>query len=113
MLDSNNAEFFPIADRFYDGLIADINAAQHHVHLLYYIFACDDVGTRLCDALCAAKKRGVQCRVLADGMAARVFFHRHGLSRKLRDAGIEVAAALPVAPFAAGWPEWTSAITEN
>jgi cardiolipin synthase A/B len=95
----NSAEFYPETDRFVDGLIADINAAKSQIHLLYYIFACDNVGSRVAEALIAAKRRGVQCRVIADGMASRVFFHRAGLGPKLSAAGVEVVVALPVTPL--------------
>jgi cardiolipin synthase len=98
-LGGNSVEFFPVAARFVDGLVADIAGAKSSVHLLYYIFACDPVAERVCDAVMAAAGRGVKCRVLADAMASRVFFHRHRLGATLKAAGVEVVAALPVAPF--------------
>ena len=53
----------------------------------------------MANALIEAVRRGVKCRVIADGLASRKFFHRKGLSKDLRAAGIEVVAALPVAPL--------------
>ena len=46
-------------------LIADIDAATRHVHLLYYIFADDPIGNRVGDALVRASGRGGACRVLS------------------------------------------------
>ena len=46
-------------------LVADIDAAREHVHLLFYIFANDSTGRRVIDALKRAAARGVECRVLA------------------------------------------------
>ena len=40
-------------------LLADIADAQHHVHLVFYIFADDSVGNRVADALIDAAGRGL------------------------------------------------------
>jgi cardiolipin synthase len=77
-----------------DRLIADIDAAQHHVHLLFYIFATDATGTRVIEALLRAAKRGIKCRLLADALASRPFLRDRALSGRLREAGVHVAAAM-------------------
>ena len=41
-----------------DRLIAEIDAARHHVHLLFYIFQDDSVGQRVALALARAAARG-------------------------------------------------------
>lgn len=99
ILSNNHVEFFNLPGKFVDRLVADISVATRQVHLLYYIFANDDVGRRVVDALIAATRRGVKCRVLVDGMASRRFLRNSGLSSQLRAAGVEVAAALPVDPI--------------
>lgn len=99
VLAGNDVEFIPDATAYFDRLIATIAAAQDHVHLLYYIFGIDRTAARIADAIAAAAQRGVRCRVLADGMASRTFFHRHGLAPQLLAAGVEVIPALPVAPI--------------
>ena len=38
-------------------LINDIEAAEHHVHMLFYIFANDETGRRVAEALVRAEKR--------------------------------------------------------
>jgi cardiolipin synthase len=99
VLAGNQLEFLPDSTQFLQRLVADINAAQRNVHLLYYIFASDRTGSAVGEALIGAVRRGVKCRVLADALASRNFFHRHGLGPKLMTAGVEVVPALPVAPF--------------
>ncbi len=99
VLAHNSIQFFPDAFKFFDALVADIESAKTHVHLLYYIFACDSIAQRVTDALIAATRRGVKCRLLVDALASRAFFHRGGLAPKLIAGGVEVAAALPVAPL--------------
>ena len=85
-----------------DRLIADIDAARQHVHLLFYIFKDDSVGQRVAEALARAAERGVVCRVLADGVGSRQLFHR--LAPWLRQRGVRIFPVLPVTlwrlPFA-------------
>jgi cardiolipin synthase len=54
---------------------------------------------RVAGALRNAVVRGVKCRLIADAVASREFFHATGLARSLEKAGVEVTAALPVAPI--------------
>ena len=74
-------------------LIRDIDAAKHHVHLLYYIFRTDDTGLRVVRALQAASQRGVKCRVLVDGFGS--FFSFRRLSPRLRTHDIEAMTVMP------------------
>ncbi len=80
-----------------DRLIADIDAAQHHAHLLYYIVGDDETGRRVADALARAAKRGVSCRVLMDAVGSKRALAR--LAPKMRAQGIEVLATLEVGFF--------------
>lgn len=80
-----------------DRLIDDIEASQHHVHLLFYIFEDDTAGRRAADALGRAVERGVKCRVLVDAVGSRGLFRRLGPSMQQR--GIELHALLPANPL--------------
>ncbi|HSZ57174.1 MAG TPA: cardiolipin synthase [Tepidisphaeraceae bacterium] len=95
----SSVEYIGDSNLMIDRLVADIDAAKGHVHLLYYIFAPDESGRKVADALMRARARGVACRVLADAVASRAFFHLTGLAAPLKRAGVEIAAALPVAPI--------------
>jgi cardiolipin synthase len=85
----------------YDGaisrLVADIDVAGKHVHLLCYIFADDETGRRVADALIRAAKRGVQCRLLLDGLGSKKSLRT--LTPRLRAEGIEVVELLPIGLF--------------
>jgi len=81
MLLQNGAEFFP-------QLCADIDAAQHSIHLETYIFAADETGRMVADALQRAAARGVVVRVLLDGFGSAEL-PQHWVD-ELRIAGIEV-----------------------
>ena len=80
-----------------DRLIAGIDAARSHVHLMYYIYADDAVGRRVSDALVRARQRGVVVRVLMDAIGARDGLKVHAPA--LRAAGAEVIALLPLHLF--------------
>jgi len=58
------AEFFP-------ALIAAIDAARDEIHLETYIFNADPSAGAVRDALIRAARRGVQVRVLIDGVGSR------------------------------------------
>jgi cardiolipin synthase len=75
-------------------LAADIDRAENHVHLLFYIFADDQATAPVVDALGRAAKRGVRCRVLADAIGSRSGLRT--LRPKLTALGVEVHAMLPV-----------------
>lgn len=74
-------------------LLRDIDTAQYHVHLLYYIFRDDTTGRRVAQVLEKAAARGVTCRVLADGYGS--FFSFRRLAPRLRAAGIEAMTVMP------------------
>jgi len=102
MVGGNQLILMSDTDTVIDRLIADIDAAQHHVHLLFYIFKDDEVGRRVGEALIRATGRGVICRVLADAVGSRKLFRR--LAPSLRRAGVRILPALPATlwrlPFA-------------
>jgi cardiolipin synthase A/B len=68
--------------------------SKHHIHLEYYIWEPDDVGTHFRDLLTVAAQRGVEVRVLYDAMGSSHL--NKGFWRPLRDAGGEVIAFNPV-----------------
>ncbi len=78
----------------YAAVLAAIAAARHHVHLEYYIWEPDHIGTELRDALIERARAGVAVRMIVDGTGA------NGLKKKfltpLRAAGVEVAWFNPV-----------------
>jgi cardiolipin synthase len=77
----NGLEFFP-------RLRADIDAARHSIYLETYIFAADQTGRMVADALQRAAARGVAVRVLLDGFGSAEL-PQHWVD-ELRMAGVEV-----------------------
>ena len=88
--------------RVLDRLVADIDRAEHHVHLLFYIFADDRATAPVIAALGRASRRGVRCRVLVDSVGSRSALST--LIPKLTASGVAVREMLPVGLF-----RWRSA----
>lgn len=79
-------------------LIADIDTAQHHVHLLYYIFENDETGRKVADALIRAVGRGIKVRLIVDAIGSKMLF-KTGLSEHLIQSGVPVYPLFPVKFF--------------
>jgi cardiolipin synthase A/B len=96
-LGGNNVELLPDYAQAIERLVQDIDSAQRHVHLLFYIFAPDATGRKVAEAVERAARRGVSCRVLMDAVGSGRGLRRLGPS--LRAAGVEVIALLRVGFF--------------
>jgi cardiolipin synthase len=88
----NRVELIDHYETSIDRLVADIDAAQESVHLLFYIFEPDPTGRRVAEALIRAVGRGATCRVMMDGMASRPGLRK--LAPELRAHGVEVLSLL-------------------
>ncbi len=91
----NRAELMPDADATLERMVADIDAATDHVHVLYYIWLEDGTGTAIAEALMRAAGRGVTCRALADGLGSRAMTSSP-LWKRMREAGVQTAVTLPL-----------------
>jgi len=80
-----------------DTLVADIEKAREHVHISFYIWLDDHNGGRVADAVLAAARRGVHCRVMVDALGSRAFTHCPRW-RQLREAGVQTVATLNDVP---------------
>lgn len=100
----NSATLLADTDAVIDRLIQDIESSRHHVHLLFYIFAVDETGERVINALERAVSRGIECRLLVDSQGSRRFLKKK--SQRLITAGIKIVPALPVSLLRA----WVSRI---
>ncbi len=90
----NAVEVLADNDEAVDRLVADIDAARHHVHLMFYIYRDDRIGRKVADALYRAVKRGVACRVLVDGVGSWRMLRQ--MAPEMRSHGVDVRASLPV-----------------
>lgn len=91
----NRAVLLPDSNAAIESMIRDIDAAEDHVHLTFYIWLPDNNGLKMVEALKRAASRKVRCRAMADGLGSRILIaSRHW--KAMRDAGVLVATALPI-----------------
>jgi cardiolipin synthase len=97
VLGGNAVELLVDYDAILGRLVADIDQAQNHVHLLFYLFAVDAATGPVIAALGRAVRRGVACRVLVDSLGSRSALPT--LLPQLRSLGVQVNEMLPVGLF--------------
>jgi cardiolipin synthase len=91
----NDIEIFDDADRLFERMEADIDAAVRDVHVEFYIALDDETSCGVFRALERAARRGVPCRLLLDGLGSRAFL-KSDRRAELDRAGVQVVEALPV-----------------
>jgi cardiolipin synthase len=84
----NKVEMMRSGDQAYPAMLAAIDAATGSVGICSYIFRADVAGEPFIDALIRAHGRGVQVRVLIDGIGGGYFYSR--TYNRLRKAGVPV-----------------------
>ena len=83
----NGAQYFP-------ALVQAIDAAREELFLESYIYADDETGSLVTDALARAAARGVRVHALIDGFGARDFPER--FRRTLASAGAQLLVFRPL-----------------
>jgi cardiolipin synthase A/B len=83
----NGEEKFP-------ALFKALENARSHIHLEYYIFTSDDVGSRIADILIRKHVEGVEVRVIIDDVGSN---HIKNIPKRFREAGITLLKTMPVA----------------
>ncbi|MBD9526228.1 cardiolipin synthase [Paracoccus sp. PAR01] len=91
----NRASLLSEEDSAIDDLVAAIDSAQDHVHLLFYIWLDDVSGRAVAQAAIRAAQRGVTVRAVIDAFGSRAFSYSDSW-RELREAGAECVEALPL-----------------
>jgi cardiolipin synthase len=79
-------------------LIEAIVRSRRSCHLEFYIWNAGGLADELLEAVIEAARRGVVCRLLLDGLGSKAFLRSSTVVR-LKDAGVELATALPVRLF--------------
>ena len=94
-------KLFDSGDEKFDDLERGLAAATHHIHMEYYIWEPDKLGSHFRDLLAAAASRGVEVRVLYDAMGSSSLDEKFW--RPLVSAGGEVRAFNPVGITTGRW----------
>jgi len=94
-LGGNRGTLMDDTDRAIDRMVEDIDAATHHVHILFYIWLPDRNGTKVADAVMRAAARGVTCRVMVDDLGSRRLI-RSDLWARMGQAGAKLGRTLQI-----------------
>jgi cardiolipin synthase len=81
------------AEEKFDVLFSDLKKAKHHIHLEYYIFNDDVIGTELIDLLCKKAQEGVEVRFVYDDVGSKISSKN---KRRLTEAGVLHFPFMPV-----------------
>ncbi|RXZ83546.1 cardiolipin synthase [Paenibacillaceae bacterium] len=90
---NNQVEIFTEGNSKFDSLMQAIEAAEEHIHLLYFIVRNDALGKRLVNALAKKAREGVEVRFLFDHVGSRALPAR--FFSELKKAGGQFAAFFP------------------
>jgi cardiolipin synthase len=94
----NRSELMRDSNATIDRMVADIDTAKDHVHLLFYIWLPDNNGRKMVEALKRAAARGVTCRARVDGLGSHAMVHSQHW-QDMRKAGVIQAVALSIGNF--------------
>lgn len=92
---SNRLQVLQDARETYPSLMADLRAASHSIHLVYYEWASDPFTEEVAGVLAAKARAGIEVRILYDPVGSlRMLTRRY--RRTLRKAGIRMHAYSPL-----------------
>ena len=89
----NRIEVLHNGEQAYPAMLREIDAAENHVFLSTYIFETNQTGRAFVDALARAAGRGVETRVIIDGVGR--LYSRPRADGLLAKKGVNVARFLP------------------
>ncbi|PLS38206.1 cardiolipin synthase [Carnobacterium maltaromaticum] len=81
----NKIKLFIDGHKKFDSLVADIQNAEHHIHMLYYTIHQDELGRRVLAALEERAAAGVEVLVIYDAMGSRST--KHSFFKRLESLG--------------------------
>lgn len=74
----------------FSAMLSELQKARHHIHMEYYIFRDDDIGTSIQRILIAKAREGVKVRFLYDAVGSMHL--SKAFLKEMKDAGVEVVA---------------------
>ncbi|MFD1448377.1 cardiolipin synthase [Oceanobacillus profundus] len=89
----NAVEIYTDGEEKFEALIQDLQKANDHIHMQYYIMRSDELGQRLAEVLIKKANEGVDVRVLYDDMGSRSL--KRSYVKRLKNAGVMVEAFFP------------------
>lgn len=89
----NNVQLLSNGENKFKKLRRDLEAAKHHIHLEYFVFLDDELGSELIDILEKKAKEGVEVRMVYDDVGSKF---KRSSKDKLNGCGIRHFPFMPV-----------------
>ncbi|BAP58774.1 cardiolipin synthase [Candidatus Tachikawaea gelatinosa] len=91
-------KIFTHAQKIMHVLIRDILLARNSIKMIFYIWYPGGLADEIAKSLILASKRGISCKLILDSVGSFCFF-KSFWAKKMRDAGIDIVAALKINIF--------------
>lgn len=89
----NETKVLEDADLTYTAMLEAMDTAKDHIHIEFYIFRDDMIGTRFQEMMIAKASEGVKVRLLCDGFGS--YHVKRTFLQRFKDSGVEVHIFLP------------------
>ena len=95
---NNDVRLYTEGKSLFEDIFIALESAQHHIHLEYYIFLADEIGSKVIDILLRKARQGVAVRVIIDDVGS--WQMKKSAIAEMRAAGIRLECFLKVGlPF--------------
>ncbi|MFD0871916.1 MULTISPECIES: cardiolipin synthase [Paenibacillus] len=91
---STRTEILTNGEATFSAILRELNKAVHHIHMEYYIYRDDEIGTQIQQILIEKAKAGVEVRFLYDAVGSLKL--PESFLDEMRRAGVQVVAFSPV-----------------
>ncbi|GJM76682.1 hypothetical protein HMSSN036_88980 [Paenibacillus macerans] len=89
----NQTQVYSEGETAFSAMLEEMEKAKDHIHVQFYIFRADGIGSRFQEVMIRKAKEGVKVRLLCDGLGS--YLLRASFVRRLRAEGVEVYFFLP------------------
>lgn len=89
----NDVQLLTNGEETFPAMLEALKQARHHIHMQFYIYREDEIGTEIRDILIARSRAGVEVRFMYDDLGSKHL--TESFLAPLREAGIDVHAFDP------------------
>ncbi|MEG6589505.1 MULTISPECIES: cardiolipin synthase [Paenibacillus] len=89
----NQTQVYSSGEKAFGAMLERMEQARDHIHLEFYIFRSDMIGSAFAEVMIRKAREGVKVRMICDGLGS--FKLEHAFIERLRAAGVEVFFFLP------------------
>lgn len=91
--DDNDIELYTESKLFFNSLLDSISLAKESIHIQFYIFKDDEIGTKILNILKEKSLSGVEVRFLYDSVGSRSL--KKSTLEELKSAGVKIGEFFP------------------